>query len=697
MKRKIFYLMAALAMHNFVFAQKNSLLKYLPADVSMVMNIDVKRLGEKLPPGTFRQSPIYQQMMKDPALSLDSLMSDPAKWGVDFSAGIILTVKQQGVDRYDREKQSFHLFLKLTNAETFTRTIKLLGSHEDEGENGLRVYGTDRILVSGGKFSVGWNNDILVITNAISDEMVKEMYDYHHFDDTTAVMDTGAISEKMPDYEGMMARYRKSQRNLLFQLLTPNKITSFSTNTHFLTAMSSEADIKIWNGGNINPLPKGILPYTQILKKFKSFGEKNSITLVNFENGKIVSQSRNFPGETITGIYKKYIPAPSNFDLVRRLPAGTLLGLANLSMNQDLASEMIKKSGLSEILDSLKKEIPFDAGLLRGVFKSQLMIAVIKSNDPDDQFTKHKGMKLILALPIADKTKFQQLKTIVPGLLDSIKQAKGEEFKDPGFFAKNNDELLVISLDPETALAFLNNTGKAEVPNWISAYSKYPMLVNINFREMMSNLLSKKMDDEKTGALAGLLNTFDKMVVYGGEYEDQSIKSTMELGFADQDKNALTQLFDMLNSMAKTKKDQKFRIDEYILPKDTTVAMTSGLTVPDFKDPEVQQFANEYVLFMELYKESFEKKDSTRMMEFGVQSEIMMKRAEKLIDKLAKDIVEMQKFTDLMTAAADYLISSLKLEEKIEPPPPPPPPPPAKTQKTKVNPKKLPPPVLKNN
>ncbi len=572
---------ATLLLQSIAYSQSNSLIKHLPDDVTMVIHFDLKRVAGKIPAETFRQSFLYREMMKNEGMPFNTFFAQPEKSGIDLSAGIFLAMKMQGKDRYERDQPIVYIFGKILNAETFTNNIKEL--MKDDG-NLIKVYGTDRIIATEGKMSAGWNNSTFVITSGYSDEITQELYKYHNYDDSVAVVDTA--KKEVFDINGLMDRFKKSQRELCFELLAGKSQNAFSTNDHFTSLMNSEADIKIWNGGGSNPMTEKLLFLSPLVNKLQAFAGKNKTSVINFENGKITMHSRNFIEGDVADIYKKYPTTGQNSDLVRRLPEGTLMGLVNMSFNQQMANEMMQKTGLMELMDSIKGKLPFDISLATGVFKSNMMLAVVKSNittTTDERTTKMEGFQLIVALPIADKAKFEKLKAAVIPAWDSLKSSKSESIKEPTPFAKYNDELLVLSLSPEVATAFLNNTGTGTIPAWLQAYSKYPMVMNINMREIMGLMPGKnKPEQNNSGTNEMIMNIFDQLVMYGGEYENESINNTMEFRFANQTDNALKQLFEMMNGMAEKKEEVIMSDDKQPPPQEEKVSVQS-ITITEIK------------------------------------------------------------------------------------------------------------------
>ena len=558
-KKTTLFIAAVLLLQSLAFSQVNPLLKYLPDDVSMVMYFDLKRMGSKIPGEVFRQSILYKEMMKKEGMPFANFLTQPEKAGIDVSAGIILTIKYQGKDRYDRQQPIIHLFVKLLNAETLTNNIKEL--MKDGGDQDMiKVYGTDRIVSSEGKMMAGWNNNVFVMTSGYGQEITEEIYKYHHFADTTVSNET-AKKESL-DISRLMEKFKRSQRDLCFQLLTPKNSSSLVANPHFSTIMNSKADIKMWNGGNSNLMTEKVFPFAGVINKLQAFAGNNKTALINFEDGKIVVNSQSFPTGPMADIFKKYPATGQNTELVRRLPQGTLLGLMNISYNQQIATELMQKSGLREILDTIKKELPFDISLVMDVFKSDIMLAVVKADittTTDAITSKMNGLQVILAMPIADKAKFEKLKSAVMPFWDSLKTSKPEMFEKASPFAKYNDDLLVLSLSPETASAFLNNTTAGPMPELMQHYSKHPMVISINMKEILTKLGSNDRPERiNKNASDKMLNTFGQIIAYGGEFENESINSTMEFTFSNKDDNALKQLFEMMSGMMEDKGEMNF-------------------------------------------------------------------------------------------------------------------------------------------
>lgn len=537
--KTILFIAAALTIQSTAFSQINPLVRYLPGDASMVMSFNLLRLAGKIPGESFRQSFIYREMMKDPKMPFNSLLSGMEKSGIDFSTDFILVVSKEATA--EKSEPVVHIFGKLLNAELFTATVKGLLK---EGGDSIATYGTNRILVTEKGMATGWNNDIFVITSGYGKETKKELYEA--LSDTTANRDftLAQIKEKL----------KKAQRAVCFDLLAPKSQNTFSTNSHFTSLMNTPGDIKIWSSAVSNSMFEKI-PQLALFSKLKLFTGKDKTSIINFENGKIVAQNHNYVDDQVAAIYKKYPPLSLNTELTRRLPNGKLLALMCTSFNPEMGNELMKKTGMQELMDSLKGKLPFDLNLARGVFKNNMMLAVLKTDEviPEDTVAgKMNGIQVFLAIPIADKAKFEELKNTAKRMVDSLKGSdlSGKMLKGFNPAVKYNDEIFVLSLSPEAATALLTNPGNGTAPEWLQAYNQHPMVMSINIKELLALLMGKKSKGKSGDSEKKLLDTFDKLIFYGGDFENESLSTTMEFKFTDQNTNCLKQLFDIMNVMA---------------------------------------------------------------------------------------------------------------------------------------------------
>ncbi len=139
MKRRFVLFFAALTMlQTATLGQTNPLIKYLPDNASMVINFNAAGIAGKIPGESFRQSFIYREMMKDPKMPFNTLLTSPEKSGIDFSAGIFLVITTETAENKSeepfeaRQEPGVNIFIKLSNAELFTANMKKMYKEKDD-------------------------------------------------------------------------------------------------------------------------------------------------------------------------------------------------------------------------------------------------------------------------------------------------------------------------------------------------------------------------------------------------------------------------------------------------------------------------------------------------------------------------------------------------------------------------------------
>ncbi len=530
------------------FAQMNPLLKYLPDNASMLISFNPVELGKKVPGETFRQSPLYKELLKNKKLDADKLLANPSQWGINFTEGLVIVLVSDTTG--EKDIPAIHLFGVLKDEPLFAQNIQKISGEKDS----LHVYGTNKILFAkDGGGTLAWNNEIFVLNMGADPAIKKEMSSV--FDDTTDTKnDTSSFEKRLNQ---VMEQVKKMQRDLCFGLLTPHPENKLSADIPLARLFDMPGDIKFWNSGMINPLMGKNNPLAAVIGQFKS-GKGNSKTaVVNFEKGKIVVRGYNYIDPSMTEIYKQYPSNAINPDLARRLPPGKVLGMINLSFNHEMAKQLLHKSPVGSVMDSLKSKLPFDPAQFEDIFKSDLMLAVYKSEQPNPADTiteKMGGIELLLAVPIANKTKFEEWKTVVKKIIDSLKndpEGSGKMLKNFKPVLRYDDTTLVMSLSPYTAAAFLKNIPSGAIPRWLQDYTHNPMVIRIDLHELLELLFSKNPGGVADRNQKKLLDMISELIIYGGNFESEAVSSTLEFRLSNQDENALEQFFKLITSISK--------------------------------------------------------------------------------------------------------------------------------------------------
>jgi hypothetical protein len=557
------------------FSQTNPLVRHLPGNASMIISFNPVRLGSKVSPEIFRQSFLYKEMMGKKGGGKD-LMALLAKSGIDFSTDLLIGFV------YDTSNFSTYTCIlgKLNNASAFTSMVQ-----DNIKDDSIHVYGNNKIRVTGGG-AIAWNNDLFVFSAGGNMPSSRNLVSVTT-DSTVAIMDTiveadtattritvtnEVTEEERLKNEQWIEKIRvemfQDLKDRCFSLLSGDAKNNFGSDTRLQALLNEPGDIKIWNKGTPNPV-LGRMFGMGNLANLGMLSGTTKTSVINFENGKIVTKGRNYINQSLADVYSKYPALPLNTELARRLPAGKVIGLLATSYDPAIGKEMIEKTGAGNLFEEMKGKMPFDVTLLATSFKSNILLAVLDGgeagpNDVSDQ--KKEGVRFIMAIPIANTAKFETLRTSVAHFIDSMKKAEpGEKMFGKGFnpAVRYNSELCVIASSAQVAEAFLADPGTGVVPEWLETYKQHPFVLQVDLHRVFTEMLGKSPSGKNNMGMEErkIVDNFDKILVYGGEFEGGALHQTMEIRFANTNENSLKQLFQIVNMAAEASENSLRRYD----------------------------------------------------------------------------------------------------------------------------------------
>jgi hypothetical protein len=533
------------------YAQNNPLFSFIPEKSSTVIHIDLLRLKPKMQGGSLANNPINQILSKNPNSAIKDILANPESTGIDFSAGMVIAIEGESGDVFNKMDKGTTIFLKLKDGSKFTSFFKDVKSRnvpDVQTEDDVQVYGSDHLLISDYKMSLAWNNDVVLFTNLTSNHTIWSVED-----------DTVELSEAQTAKRTELAR--REQRKVLFDLLASHHTDKIISDTHFAELMKAEGDIKVWdNKSGKFPVMPGQL--SGIFARLPSFASQ-STSVFNFENGKIVMQSKTYPAAFVKELYKDFKISAQNSELLKKLPPDNLLGSMSITLDPNMIQKIIALPAFQKFLTQMKDKAPadLDVNLLSQALKPTMLLAVMTNNKKAvSEKTRKNDVGVLLAIPIADKGKFEQLRSKMLPLIDSMKKKKEVTLEDgesvPGDagdlfnpILKFNEEMVVVSLSKEAAENFLYNPAPGEAPAWLHEFSQYPIVMNLNFKKMFFLLLMKRSSEEKEPGMDQLLNTFENLYLYGGNFNKDAVEMNMEFRFVNKEENSLKQLFSLLSQI----------------------------------------------------------------------------------------------------------------------------------------------------
>lgn len=528
----------ALLITQLAGAQQNTLISHLPEHTSMVMSLNLFRIGSKIPKDSLLNSPLMQMKDKEsPLMILNKLTTSGVSLGQDILIAFVPDAEESG------KKPGMHVLGKLSDAGLFTKMVQDLFPNDT-----VKTYGTDQILFTKSG-TLGWNKDLFVFSSASSHQRDVEASFF-------GTADTTADGKPAPSADQLLYEIRKEQRENCFRLLDGPVANGFRSDARFITHINTPGDLKMWNNGMMNPLMANLSPMVGMMKMTPGTARARS-AVTNFENGRVVSESRTYMDPAISEQLKDYKPIPQNMDLIKKLPAGNQMLIMNMTVNKATAMNMKQPEQLKMIMDSLKKILPFEWEKLADVFGGSAMLAVTTDANPDPEKAKNpfNGMHLFIAMPIADKAKYDELAVAVIKLIDSLKGTEGGEKMLKGFkpAIKATNDLFVLGLKPEDVEQYVNNPATGPVPEWITSQAAHPMSMQFDFKELVSMIMKTRKGGKSEDGPEVLFNAFRDIVMTGGDFDNGAITTRMEYRFMNTEQNSLQQLINMIGKLASDK------------------------------------------------------------------------------------------------------------------------------------------------
>jgi hypothetical protein len=531
-----------------LIAQQDPLLAYLPADAKAIININLPSLASKMKWQELRELSFFEDALQDAPLSMQEIIKDPASTGINFQSDLFIAILP---DPKDKTKSIRALYGRIADSAKFAATIQNMSPKQT-----IKTVGKLKILLDN-KNLIAWSGDMFVAPMSKNKKTV------------TVASKGKAVSN---------AKENTSQTNQLIKqcqlLLTPvaNPVT---TDSRFTDLAKQDGDMRLWLNRNMEkPKEKGNKK-GDILKMMNwgMMQQGNYMTgVLRFENGKAVMQMKSYMNKTMDSLYRLY-PSPNlNSALLKKLPPGQLIALFSLTMSPELLSSIMKASGAEKMVDSLTKKSAIKPMEVVDGLNGDLTLAVIRAHEFDEKDTVTaalSGLQLFLAASVKNKTKLEPLLKMLQKPKEVKTDSDGNEIKPNGPFAGLKPSLLltdsffVASISSFAAEKFLTTSNNNDIAELTDPYATHASLFSLDINAIISFAMqmSKKKSEEQEAVK--VFEAFDRIVFYGGKYEDGAAHSTVELQFTNKEENSLKQFVKMMELAVQMDKKNKKAKAEY--------------------------------------------------------------------------------------------------------------------------------------
>lgn len=508
----------------------------VPADAAMVLRIDGASLNSKLSWDEFKKGELYKLAMEEAKDEFyKKILDNPEESGIDIKSDAYFFITMRGRGAYT----AFTCNIKDEKAFTMFMSKTLDG----------------KTVVKDGSLSVVKEN---------SSVLTWDSKRFVFIGDSPAMTSMGGFgggngNSDRGYSEDSLVKFAKE----IYDMKTSNSIGS---NEKFASLISESADMHIWV--NSGKLYSNTMPAIIAMTKASTMFEGNfTAAKVNFENGKISIDAKNYYNKQLSEFYKKYTGKNLDEEMLKKIPAGSVTGVLAVNYPPEGLKAFIQLLGFDGMVNEFLADMGYSTDEFVKGNKGDLLIAVSdfavvekeKTYTYGDQEIKNKSMepeaKIVFASSVNDKTAFEKLMTV---LKEKLNSAEGESFKEQASKIpyQLKDNWFVAGSDS----SYVNAFGATSTNHpFISKISGHPMGGYVDIQKIITGFKPGITDSIGRVVADESAKFWQDALFYGGEHKDEAAVSHFEINLVDKNTNSLKQLHNYLGMIAKTFKEENER------------------------------------------------------------------------------------------------------------------------------------------
>lgn len=348
---------------------------------------------------------------------------------------------------------------------------------------------------------------------------------------------------------------------------TRTESTSMASVKSFSELEATKADIALW----ANPASSidGI-PFP--LPKIKELAEGNySAFTLNFEDGKIVVDSKSFTGKALTGILQKYKGPTVDLELIKRFPSTDINGFMVFAFDPQLFSGIVKYMEVGAIVDNYITNFmgtTYTLDQLLKAFKGDIAVIVSNIGMQQPAIKDSTAMptmplpqaKMIFTMPAGDKKEMNKIMERLVYMKLVEKTSRGYEMKGPfafGLTGLADDQGITIASDEQLLQAYKLNKPMAQAID-LKPYEGKSAASYFNIASVLNNINIQQGDTSINSMISQAKATFKDIHAYSNNFNGSAIESHFELRFVNEKENSLVSLLSFVANISEAaKKDNQ--------------------------------------------------------------------------------------------------------------------------------------------
>ena len=530
-------------------AGKSGLL--VPKEAGLVLHLDLSSLSSKLSWDEVKQTAWFAEArQKTTDTLLKKILDDPENSGIDPKGSLVFFMVRTGQNGY----------------------LAFEGSMKDQNKFATMITQADS-----GKFKIEKDGNLSFAKGAEQSNTVV------YFNDKTFVLvaDASDMSKGMPSstaIPGVTPGEKYSLDSL--KLLAKNTFSLkgkdlLDSDDRFTALINDKADMHYWvNSGN---LYGGMLGGIMGMMKLSAVLEGNISTgTVNFENGKIAFNSKQFYGKELASLFKKYSGKEVSSSLLAKLPQQNVLAAFAMSYPPEGLKEFLKLLGVDGMANAYLGQLGFTIEDFIKANKGDLAFALtgysvkespaqITLNDGEViPYNKEKPeMKFVFGVSVNDKPTFQKLIDIFSNKIKSQMPIEADSAAS-GLKNKLVDNWFALGSSDAEVDAFLTGNNQPEYSKLFSGHNGGGFM---DLQKMIMAFTASSKDTAFKKA-SDLSASFWKNITMHWDVKGGEASSKMDINLVDGTGNSLKQLNKYIDQMylAVPKKENQVADFENIPP-----------------------------------------------------------------------------------------------------------------------------------
>ncbi len=525
-------LILALAVFAASCSKTNKEGKFIPKDAAIALHINGASLATKLPWEEVKSNELFKEVSNDSNLTtfVKQALDNPDNSGIDTKTDMLFFLK----------KDSLGGFAAFTGTVKDAEKFRLFNL--DIAEKGIESEKDGVKFISKYPVCIGWNKEKFVyIANVPELNMGR-------------------------DFGGNNA-YRESSRDIsktCKEVFDLKEDESLGENKKFTELVKTTGDLHFWM--NAEELNKYALTNAGLkmlnIDIEKLYKDNITTATVNFENGKILIDSKSYASKEITELWKKY-GGKVDESMLKRLPAKDVAAVFALNFKPEGIKELVKLLGVEAYANMGLAFMGFTLDDFVKANKGDVLFAVSDFKKVND--TAAGGMvesnllsstpDILFATSVGDKDAFNKL------IKAGEKFGKNSPIGVSGSLAYNtNGSYFAIGNSKDGVDKFVN--GGSSNFDFISKITGQSFGGYINIQYLLKSFESEaSRDSSARAAFDASVAFWDNVYMKGGDYSDGGTTSHAEINLLDKNTNSLKQLNKYIGTLGAIAKKHKAKRD----------------------------------------------------------------------------------------------------------------------------------------